>query len=109
MEKATSDSKTETSKVNSKLDDHVKVYNLCMSDINLELLNLLAKNMIFNKNNHTPKEILIQWVNSIIKDKASNRPIWEFKKEVKLLEEICRLKFENSDTFDFKNNNCKYF
>ena len=46
MEKATSDSKIETSKVNSKLDDHVKVYNLCMSDINLELLNILFTNYL---------------------------------------------------------------
>ena len=58
MMKTTSETKAEISEINSKLDEHVEVCNQSMSHINVELLNLLVNNMIFNKDNHIPKEIL---------------------------------------------------
>ena len=96
MEESSLETKTEISKVISKLGKNVKDYNLSMSDINLELLNLLVKNTLLNKSNLIPKEILEQWVGSIIKDKTVNRPISKFKREASVLEKIYRLKEENT-------------
>ena len=96
MMKTTSETKAEISEINSKLDEHVEVCNQSMSHINVELLNVLVNNMLFNKDNHIPKEILEQWISSIIDDKTLNEPVSEFKEEVSNLEQIYRLKEENT-------------
>ena len=96
MKESASETKTETLKVNSKLDKHVKDYNLNISDTSVELLNMLVKNKLLSKDNHIPKKILQQWVGSIIEDKTLNRLIYEFKWEASNLEKIYKLKEENT-------------
>ena len=96
MEESASETKTEISKVNSKLDEHVEVYNQSIYDTKVGLLNMLVKITLLSKDNHIPEEILQQWVGSISKDMTLNWTIYEFKREVSMLEEIYKLKEENT-------------
>ena len=78
------------------LDEHVKVCNQSMSEFKVGLLNVLVINRLLNKDNHIPEEILQQWVDSISKDTTLNWTFYEFKIEVINLEQIFKLKEENT-------------